>query len=322
MRVLIADDDDVMRHILEASLTRWGYETVVARNGLEAWHILQANDAPRLAILDWIMPGMDGLEVCREIRKAEDTPYIYLLLLTAKHKREDVIAGMDAGADDYISKPFDPQELKVRLRAGRRILDLQAELVAARESLRYQATHDGLTGLLNRSAVLDTLRNELERANRQSIPLCLMLADFDHFKAINDTYGHTIGDAVLCEAARRMRASVRTYDCVGRYGGEEFIFILPGCDAHDARNQADRLKDCITGAPIVLPRITMSFTISIGIAVKSNAATHDLDTLIHLADSALYQAKTNGRDRAVLCESVEPVLKPAANVSLLELRAR
>lgn len=228
MRVLIADDDDVMRHILEASLTKWGYETVVARNGLEAWRILQANDAPRLAILDWIMPGMDGLEVCREIRKAEDTPYIYLLLLTAKHKREDVIAGMDAGADDYISKPFDPQELKVRLRAGRRILDLQAELVAARESLRYQATHDGLTGLLNRSAVLDTLRNELERANRQSIPLCLMLADFDHFKAINDTYGHTIGDAVLCEAARRMRSSIRTYDCVGRYGGEEFVFILPG----------------------------------------------------------------------------------------------
>lgn len=322
MRVLIADDDDVMRHILEASLVKWGYDVVVARNGIEAWRILQGNDAPRLAILDWIMPGMDGVEVCREIRKSEDRQYIYVLLLTAKHKKEDVIAGMESGADDYISKPFDPQELKVRLRAGRRILELQAELVAARESLRYQATHDGLTGLLNRSAAIDTLRNELERANRQNMPLCLMLADFDHFKAINDTHGHTIGDAVLCEAARRMRSSIRTYDSAGRYGGEEFLFILPGCDSVDAQSQAERLQACITSAPIALPRLTISFTISIGVVVNHNGAVIDLDALIHMADSALYAAKTQGRNRVVLYEPPLPVLKPGASVSLLEPRAR
>jgi two-component system, cell cycle response regulator len=302
MRILIADDDDVMRHILVASLTKWGYEVVVARNGFEAWRLLQGNDAPKLAILDWIMPGMDGVEVCREIRKREDMPYIYVLLLTAKHKKEDVIAGMEAGADDYIPKPFDPQELKVRLRAGRRILDLQAELLAARENLRYQATHDGLTGLLNRSAALDALRNELERANRQPSPLCLMLADFDHFKNINDTYGHSVGDAVLCEATRRMRSSVRAYDSVGRYGGEEFLFILPGCDCENALRQAERLKSCVTRETIELPRVTISFSMSMGGVITHHARVEDLDLLIQTADDALYRAKVQGRDRVVLTE--------------------
>ncbi len=255
MKVLIADDDDVLRHILQARLTKWGYDVVEARNGIEAWRLLHGNDAPKLAILDWIMPGMDGVDVCKEIRKREDHPYTYLILLTAKHRKEDVIAGMEAGADDYIAKPFDPQELKVRLRAGRRILDLQAELLAAKENLRYQATHDGLTGLLNRSATMESLRGELERAGRQEAPLCLMIGDIDHFKNINDTYGHMIGDAVLCEAARRMRSSLRAYDSIGRYGGEEFLFVMPGCDAANAWNHAARIQEAITSQPIELPRV-------------------------------------------------------------------
>jgi two-component system, cell cycle response regulator len=318
MRVLIADDDDVLRHILETTLTKWGYEVMVARNGLEAWRLLQGNDAPRLAILDWIMPGMDGVEVCREIRKWEDRPYIYLLLLTAKHRKEDVIAGMEAGADDYIAKPFDPSELKVRLRAGRRILDLQAELLTARETLRYQATHDGMTGLLNRTATLDALRNELERAGRQNVPVSLMLADLDHFKDINDTHGHTIGDAVLCEATRRMRTAVRTYDTVGRYGGEEFLFILPGCSSDDAQCQAERLLACVTSDPIVLPRLTIRFTMSVGVVVKYNAAIDDVDSLIHAADSALYEAKLGGRNRVVIAGTVPPALKTGPILTLLE----
>jgi two-component system, cell cycle response regulator len=320
MRVLIADDDDVLRHILEASLTKWGYDVIVARNGIEAWSLLQGNDAPRLAILDWIMPGMDGVEVCREIRRREDRTYTYVLLLTAKHRKEDVIAGMEAGADDYISKPFDPQELKVRLRAGRRILDLQAELLSARDTLHQQATHDGLSGLLNRSAALDVLRHELERADRQSVPLCVMLADFDHFKDINDTYGHTIGDAVLCEAARRMRASVRSYDTIGRYGGEEFLFILPGCDAESARGQAERLKASITADNIELPHMTISFTISIGVVIRQNATIGDLDSIVQAADAALYEAKMRGRNRVVLAGEAIPAPKSVPSLALMEPR--
>jgi two-component system cell cycle response regulator len=316
MKVVIADDDDVLRHILEATLMKWGYEAVIARNGLEAWRILQEDDAPKLAILDWIMPGMDGPAVCREIRKLEDRPYIYVLLLTSKHRREDVIAGLEAGADDYISKPFDPHELKVRLRAGRRILDLQAELLAARESLRYQATHDGLTGLLNRSATLEALRNELERAARQGTPICLMLVDFDHFKDINDTYGHAAGDAVLWEAARRMRTSVRAYDHVGRYGGEEFLFILPGCDTENARNQAERLKAFITSQPVELPSLAISFTISIGTVVKYNPVLKDLDSLVQAADASLYEAKVQGRNRVVVSESSDYHVESSPSLAL------
>lgn len=313
MKILIADDDDVLRHILQATLTRWGYEVVVSRTGLEAWQVLEGDDAPKLAILDWIMPGMDGIEVCREIRKRVDEPYIYVLLLTAKDRKEDVVAGMDAGADDYLAKPFDPEELKVRLRAGRRILDLQSELLAARERLHYQATHDSLTGLLNRAAALEALRTELERANRQDLALSVILADVDHFKQINDTYGHAVGDAVLCEAAHRMKSSVRVYDTVGRYGGEEFLFILPGCTGANAMMQADRLRTCITEHPIELSRLSISFTVSMGVVIRDSGVPDDLDTLIQEADAALYQAKILGRNRVVRSGSTE-MPPPAVDV--------
>ena len=318
MKVLIADDDDVMRHILQAKLAKWGYDVLEARNGIEAWRMLHGNDAPKLAILDWMMPGMDGVDVCKEIRKREDHPYTYLILLTAKHRKEDVVAGMEAGADDYIAKPFDSQELKVRLRAGRRILDLQAELMAARESLRYQATHDCLTGLLNRSATMDALRSELERAGRQGSPLCLMIGDIDHFKNINDTHGHTIGDAVLCEAARRMRSSLRAYDTVGRYGGEEFLFVMPGCDVYHAQSQAERIQDSITSRPIDLPRVSISLTMSIGAVVKQHIAVEDLDALILAADGALYEAKAQGRNRVVLSGAAPPAAQPASVVAAFQ----
>jgi len=300
MKILIADDDDVLRHILQATLTKWGYEVTASRNGLEAWEILHGNDAPRLAILDWIMPGMDGIEICRRIRSRPSEPYIYIVLLTAKVRKEDAVAGLDAGADDYLSKPFDPAELQARLRAGRRILDLQEALLAAREKLQYQATHDSLTGLLNRAATLDALRHELERADRQNFVLSMVLADIDHFKQVNDTYGHAIGDAVLCEAAHRMRSTVRAYDTVGRYGGEEFLFIMPGCDGTDAVGQADRIRLGITERPIELSSATISFTLSMGVVVRESGAPGGLDALIQDADAALYQAKILGRNRVVL----------------------
>ncbi len=300
MKILIADDDDVSRRVLQAMLVQWGYEVAIACNGIEAWQLLQDSNAPKLAILDWMMPGMDGVDVCREIRKREDSPYIYILLLTARSRKQDMIAGLRAGADDYVTKPFDAHELKVRLRAGRRVLDLQAELVAARESLRYQATHDSLTGLLNRGAILEALRNELDTANRRGLPISVVLADLDHFKKINDTYGHIIGDAVLHEAARRMKNSVRASDSVGRYGGEEFLFILPGCNGSEATSQAQRLQTCINSRPMELPRLTISVAMSLGVVFKDDPKVEDLDSLIQAADEGLYQAKSQGRNRLVL----------------------
>jgi len=303
VRVLIAEDDAISRRVLETMLVRWGYETVAACDGSEAWDLLSQPGAPRLAILDWMMPGMSGVDVCRLIRKAERKAYHYVILLTAKGRQEDVIEGMDAGADDYITKPFDSGELRVRLRAAKRILDLRAKLIEARETLREQATHDSLTGLWNRSAILEALGAELDRSRREGKSVGVMMGDLDRFKKINDTYGHKAGDAVLCEVARRMRRTVRPYDGIGRYGGEAFLLIVPGCDLTFAGYAAERVRADLADKPVVLPddRI-VAVTMSIGAAAKLGEAQLTLDELIQAADEALYQAKANGRNRVELAQ--------------------
>ena len=282
-----------------------GYEVVVACDGAEAEAVLEQEDAPKLAILDWMMPVMDGVELCREIRKRPERPYVYIVLLTAKDRRQDILQGLEAGADDYLTKPFDAQELKARVRAGRRILDLQDELIRAREALREQATHDNLTCLWNRAGVLDIMERELNRAQREGTPLGLIMADLDHFKGVNDTYGHLAGDAVLLEAARRMLSSVRPYDSIGRYGGEEFLVVLPGCDALDAVNHAERLRACISAEPIQTPQESIPVTLSLGVAAAEETIEADLDSLLRTVDAALYRAKNRGRNRVELVTIVE-----------------
>jgi len=301
MRVLAAEDNPVFQSMLRNMLTKWGYEALTARDGNEAWRLLQAENAPRMAILDWMMPGMDGVEVCRRVRSAGREPYQYILLLTARTESQDLVDGMEAGADDYLTKPFIAQELRVRLRAGRRILDLQEALVLAREALREQATHDGMTGLLNRTAVLEALHNEADRAGREGHPLALLIADFDHFKVVNDTYGHLAGDAVLREGARRMKAVVRRYDALGRYGGEEFLMVLPGCDPAAAQAQAGRLREAMAGEPFSIGGGSLRVTCSVGVSCRVHAAIADVDALIREADLALYAAKRRGRDRVEAC---------------------
>jgi two-component system cell cycle response regulator len=297
MKVLAAEDNPVFQSMLRALLTKWGYDVVAARDGIEAWRILESAAAPRLAILDWMMPGVDGVELCRRVRAAGREPYIYILLLTARTESEDLVQGMEAGADDYLTKPFNAHELRVRLRAGRRILDLQEELMVAREALRDQATHDGLTGLLNRVTILDVLRTELARAARERRPVAVLMADLDHFKLINDTYGHLAGDAVLREAARRMKSSVRPYDSIGRYGGEEFLFVLPGCDAPAAQAQAERFREALASEPIPIGGQSIHVTCSIGVSGSAGLPVSSSDTLVRDADLALYQAKDRGRNQ-------------------------
>jgi two-component system cell cycle response regulator len=295
MKILIADDSLVSRHLLQTALQRWGYEVVVACDGEEAWGLLQQEDAPRLAVLDWMMPGMTGLEVCRLVRQKSREPYTYILLLTSKSLKEDLIEGMEAGADDYIVKPFDQHELQVRLRAGTRIVNLQAELLATREALREQATHDSLTKLWNRSSILDILARELERGMREHSPVGVVLTDLDHFKVINDTYGHLMGDAILREAARRMQSSIRPYDSIGRYGGEEFLIVLPGCDESATRAQAERMRLAVSGERMLVENARIAVTASFG-ATSAPFAAATPEALIRIADEALYRAKREGRN--------------------------
>jgi diguanylate cyclase (GGDEF)-like protein len=281
----------------------------VACDGVEALEILQQEHAPALAILDWMMPGMTGLEVCRRLRQRSREPYTYILLLTSKSQKEDLIEGMEAGADDYITKPFDQHELQVRLRAGTRLVDLQAELLSAREALREQATKDSMTHLWNRSSILEHLARELSRAAREKGPVGVVMVDLDHFKSVNDTYGHLAGDAVLCEAARRMQNAMRPYDSIGRYGGEEFLILLPGCDEQTSFSQAERMRKQLAQPGMSLNGSSISVTASFGATSALAGQSWTQEGLIRKADEALYLAKKLGRNRVeFLSYDSEPMM--------------
>ena len=302
--VLIAEDDPIFRRILQSCLQSWNYQVHACENGLDAWNVLQQEHAPQMAILDWMMPGMDGIEMCRRIRGLQQDPYRYVLLLTAKDDKQDVVQGLEAGADDYLTKPFDVDELHARVRAGKRILELQNELIQARESLRFEALHDHLTGVWNRGAVLNLLQREVQRRQRSGEALGVIMADVDHFKNINDSYGHLVGDAVLAEVARRLTASVRGYDSVGRYGGEEFLVIVPGCDPKGLVVSAERLRGVIAESPIDSASGPIPVTLSVGLVSvdAGNAEPVEHIALVQAADSALYRAKAGGRNRVEIAE--------------------
>jgi len=320
MRILIADDEPLSLRILQTQLAQWGYEVCACADGNAALLALQAADAPRLAVLDWMMPRCSGVEICRSIRALAREAYTYIILLTAKDRKEDLLAALEAGADDYLTKPYDPAELQARLRTGKRILDLQTELLTTRDALRIRASHDPLTGLWNRGAIEEILDRELERSNREGQALSLGIADLDHFKRINDTYGHAGGDAVLCEATKRLQHTLRIYDSLGRYGGEEFLIVLPGCNAATAPAVAERLRSSIGEEPFFLREGPLRVTISVGVTSlcpghpeafaghhADLAATHD--ALVRAADLALYQAKQEGRNR-VANSTVSTPLQP------------
>jgi len=307
--VLIAEDDPIFRRVLQSWLQKWNYSVTALENGLDAWQLLQQDDCPPMAILDWVMPGLDGIDVCRRIRSHQQGAYKYVLLLTSKESKEDVVAGLEAGADDYLTKPFDVNELRARVRAGKRILELQGALVKAHTELQFEAAHDHLTGLWNRGAIMDLLQRETQRTVRIGEPLGVIMADLDHFKRINDSYGHPIGDAVLREVAHRLLASVRNYDYVGRYGGEEFLIVLTACAPSDLVATAERMRAFVSEKPVDTDVGPIPVTISIGLAAQhlSGLELPKGEELVRAADSALYTAKANGRNRVECApESIAP----------------
>jgi two-component system, cell cycle response regulator len=298
MQALVVDDSAVYRKLIGDHLRSWNFGVTLAETGSEAWQILEKPDSPKLVLLDWVLPDLDGIELCKRIRKAGSTgPYIYVILLTSNEGRQNMLDAMQAGADDYLVKPFDEMELKARLLVGKRILDLQEELVSARESMRHAATHDSLTGLMNRGEILTMLERELERARRERKPVGVILGDIDHFKKVNDTLGHLFGDEALREIGRRLRAQLRIYDGVGRYGGEEFLMILPTCDLPDALLRANELREVIASAPVLCSGEEKLITMSMGVAVSLCEGKNEVEALLTHADAGLYAAKEKGRNR-------------------------
>lgn len=292
MQVMIADDDALSRKVLEDSLLSWGYDVLVTKNGEEAWEVLSQPNHPNLIILDWMMPGYDGVDICRMLRRREGSRYTYVILLTSRDSRKDLVIGLESGVDDYITKPFDPEELKYRLRIGERI-------VALEERILSMARTDYLTGLLNRRAFMERLEGERNRSIRDGKNLSMIMADIDCFKLVNDSYGHQTGDVVLQEFANCLQLACRHYDFVGRYGGEEFVIGLPGTGIEESRHIAERIRKIIEAHQIKLKdqNSFIQITSSFGVASITPNSQASYDDLIKSADRSLYQAKKNGRNR-------------------------
>jgi len=296
MKILIAEDDGLSRRLLQKTLEKAGYDVVAVENGRLAQEELCRSDGPRLALLDWEMPEADGPTVCRAVRARKEKSYVYMIFLTSKESSEDKVAGLQSGADDYLTKPFHPEELKARLRTGLRILHLEDRLVEAREDMRFKATHDALTGLWNRGVIIELLEGELARARRERKCTAILLCDIDHFKGVNDTFGHPVGDEVLHEVARRLQGSVRSYDFVGRYGGEEFLIILNNCDPTSALTRGEQMRQAVAKREIITNSGPLWLTMSVGLLRSADWVEMAAGEYLSEVDAALYAAKAAGRN--------------------------
>ena len=290
MKILLVEDSRLERHKIARCLTDWRLDFAAVESGAEAIASLEGPDPPNMVLLDWMLPDLDGIDICRLTRaNGARAPYIYIVMLTAKSLKQDLLIAMAAGADDYLAKPVDPSELRARIMAGKRILELQ-------QSLRFAATHDSLTNLLNRSEILAAIDQERARGGREGKPTTIIMADIDHFKRINDSLGHAAGDEVLKEVGRRLKSDLRPYDVVGRYGGEEFLIVLPGCSLMTGARRADELRNLVAKDPIFTPFGTTNATISLGVTATSNRESPVSD-ILHEADLCMYAAKKKGRNR-------------------------
>jgi two-component system, cell cycle response regulator len=300
--ILLAEDDPVTRMLMTRFLKKAGYEVDAVANGSEALDRMTRRYYPML-VTDWEMPEMDGVSLCKAVRNLQMDGYVYALLLTARDSKEHIIAGLEAGADDYLIKPVHEPELIARLNAGRRILNLEHSLRVANQRNRILSITDALTGTYNRRYLMEQLPRELERCRRYGYPLSVLMCDIDHFKQINDASGHAAGDDVLQQFAARAQKSIRTNsDWIARYGGEEFLIVLPETGYEGAVSVAEKIRSVVASSPFATRMGEARVTASFGAASTGpNGPDISLkvDALIRAADECLYRSKQEGRDRTI-----------------------
>lgn len=305
MKILIAEDDFISRRLLQKILLGWGHEVLTAENGQEAWDIF-LKENPKFVIADWIMPAMDGVTLCNKIRSSEIQGYVYFILLTGKDKKEDLIEGLNSGADDYVIKPFDMEELQVRIRAGERILDLEKQLtekneklVSLNQKLEELVRLDFLMNIGNRRSFYEAIQKVHDRAMRYAHSYGIIMCDVDNFKAYNDTYGHIAGDGLLQTVANTVKKTHRVSDDIFRYGGEEIVLVLPEQDLIKTLSVAERLRQNIEALAVEHQGSGKGIlTISCGVAVFDKEGKNtSWETVLDRADKALYAAKSQGRNK-------------------------
>lgn len=324
MRILIAEDDVVSSRVLATTLRKWGHEVVTTVNGLEAWAALQMPDAPRLAILDWMMPGIEGPEICRRVRGKSGTAHIYLILLTTLQNKEQMVEGLEAGADDYVAKPFDRHELQARLKAGERIVGLQqslahrvgeleaaiAERHQAENALRNLALTDDLTGLYNHRGFFNLAEHHLKTARRARQSSLLIYADLDGLKEINDTFGHTEGSRAITRTAEVLKKTFRNSDIVSRLGGDEFAILAANVPSDGKDVLLELLEENLRTETDQSPH-GYSLSLSVGGVWVAHDSSLSIDQLILAADTSMYDRKRIKKQMSkASCPRLEPAGRP------------
>jgi diguanylate cyclase (GGDEF)-like protein len=293
------EDNPVSRNVLEKTLRKSGYHVTSVSNGRLALELFKEKFFP-IVLTDWMMPIMDGLELCKAIRRNTSNGYVFIIFLTGKNSQNDIVRGLEAGADDYLTKPFNQSELKARIKTGIRILELEESLKKANEQIRVLSISDPLTGIFNRRYLNKHLPLEINRAKRYNHPLSLILCDIDHFKQVNDRYGHLVGDQVIKAFVSRIKKSIRDVDWMVRYGGEEFVIVVPETDPGGSYILAERLRNAISQSVVNVQKHKIHITSSFGLTgFVSNTTDHKItfEAMIDQADKCLYKAKMKGRNR-------------------------
>src|SRR5882757_4905778 len=301
IRVLVADDSAIFRKLVEHTLSEKQYSLVFAKSGRETIELF-AEHRPALLIVDWIMPDLTGIEICKHIRSKTQASYTYIILLTGKSEKESVVEGLAAGADDYLTKPFNPAELIARVGVGLRIMALQREIEVKNAMLQELALTDPLTSLPNRRAIEEWAARQLSGAARYGFSFWVALADLDHFKTINDTYGHDASDSVLKAFSEILKGNSRQSEICGRVGGEEFLLVLTHTTEENAKVVTDRVRATLEGTQFNFDGNELKVTASFGLAGFAGSCAPDFNRLVALADAALYSAKRQGRNRLEVSE--------------------